>query len=90
MQANQAENLPSYALFDADGDRPMVLLWFLRGRRFNTGEGGGTMIYSANGQPAYDLGLDLAEVDEAYYSLRGLESIKHRERHGLNWKHRRD
>lgn len=74
MQANVAANLPSYALFEQVG-KPTILVWFLRGRAFNTKESGGTMIYSANGEGAYDLAQSLEETDEAYYSLLGLESL---------------
>lgn len=74
MQANVAANLPSYALFEQMG-KPTILVWFLRGRAFNTKESGGTMIYSANGEGAYDLAQSLEETDEAYYSLLGLESL---------------
>lgn len=74
MQANVAANLPSYALFEEVG-KPTVLVWFLRGRAFNTEESGGTMIFSANGDAAYDLAQSLEETDEAYYSLVGLEEL---------------
>lgn len=74
MQANVAANLPSFALFEEVG-RPTVLVWFLRGRAFNFEEPGGTVIFSANGAPAYDLAQSLEETDEAYYSLVGLEEL---------------
>ncbi|MFU0436822.1 hypothetical protein ACMZ45_19515, partial [Acinetobacter baumannii] len=60
--------------FEEDG-KPAVLVWFLRGRAFNTEESGGTQIFSANGDEAYDLAQSLDETDEAYYSLVGLEEL---------------
>ena len=74
MQANVAGNLRSFAIFEEVGQHT-VLVWFLRGRAFNAEESGGTVIFSANGVPAYDLAQSLEETDEAYYSLVGLEEL---------------
>lgn len=74
LQVRDSVDYSGYALFEADRE-PIVLVWFLRGRRFNKGENGGTMVYCADGEEAYDIGLDLHDVDEAYYSLVGLERL---------------
>lgn len=74
-QANQLDIWPSYALFERPG-MPTVLGCFYRGRRFNKDDGtGGTKLYAADGSEAWDIGLEAAEVDEAYYSLIGLERL---------------
>ncbi|WP_321967095.1 hypothetical protein [Burkholderia cepacia] len=74
LQVVDSVDYSGYALFEADRE-PIVLVWFLRGRRFNKGENGGTMVYCADGEEAYDIGADLQDVDEAYYSLVGLERL---------------
>ncbi|MBB4517258.1 hypothetical protein [Paraburkholderia fungorum] len=74
-QADQLDSWPSYALFEHPG-MPTVLGCFYRGRRFNKDDGtGGTKLYAADGSEAWDIGLEASEVDEAYYSLVGLERL---------------
>lgn len=76
LQADQLATNPSFALFERKGS-PTVALTFYRGRAENTAiKEGGTQTYHANGEPAWDIGLDLDEVDEAYYSLEGLRGLK--------------
>jgi len=73
--ANQMEGVRSYALFEYPG-MPTVLASFFRGRRFNEDDGeGGTRILAADGSASNWVGLDIAEVDEAYYSLLCLEQL---------------
>lgn len=45
---------------------------FYRGREFNVARGGGSVVFSVNGEEASDMGLALHEMDEAYYSALGL------------------
>jgi hypothetical protein len=72
--ADQLDTWPSYALFEHTG-MPTVLGCFYRGRRFNKDDDGGTTLFAADGTEAWSVGLDAAEVDEAYYSLVGLEKL---------------
>jgi hypothetical protein len=64
-----------YALFEQTG-RPPVAIQFHRGRAFNKDTNGGTQTYMANGNEGMDIGMGLAEVDEAYYAVKGLQSVK--------------
>ncbi|WP_431798477.1 hypothetical protein SGO26_29875 (plasmid) [Cupriavidus metallidurans] len=55
---------------------PTILACFFRGRRFNKDDGsGGTTVFAADGSEVMSIGLEVAEVDEAYYSLIGLEYL---------------
>jgi hypothetical protein len=75
LSTGQIDESPSFALFERDG-MPSVLVRFFRGRRSNRGETGGyTTIFAADGSEAASIGLDPEEVDEAYYSLVGLEHL---------------
>ncbi|CAB3754232.1 hypothetical protein [Paraburkholderia humisilvae] len=74
-QADQMDAWPSCALFEHPG-MPTVLACFYRGRRFNKDDGTGyTTVFAADGSKVTSVGLDVAEVDEAYYSLIGLERL---------------
>lgn len=74
-QADQLDSWPSYALFEHPG-MPTVVACFYRGRSFNKDDGTGyTTIFAADGSEASSIGLEVAEVDEAYYSLIGLENL---------------
>jgi hypothetical protein len=65
-----------FALFEKEG-RPPVAIQFHRGRAFNTESGlGGTQTYLANGAEAMDIGMDLEDVNEAYYAVLGLQSVR--------------
>lgn len=64
-----------YALFEAEG-RPPVAVQFHRGRAFNTDTNGGTQTYLADGKEGMDIGMGLQEVDEAYYAVKGLQSVQ--------------
>lgn len=73
--ASQVATWASYALFEATG-KPTVLACFFRGRSFNKSDGtGATTVFAADGTDVMSLGLDADEVDEAYYSLVGLETL---------------
>ncbi|ASW03899.1 hypothetical protein [Paraburkholderia aromaticivorans] len=62
-------------LFEHPG-MPTVLACFYRGRSFNKDDGTGyTTIFAADGSEVTSIGADVAEVDEAYYSLIGLENL---------------
>lgn len=74
LQVVDTVDYKGHALFETEGE-PVVMVWFLRGRRFNTYENGGTMVYCSDGEEAYDVGGDPTDVDEAYYSLVGLERL---------------
>lgn len=75
VQASQLAKEGVFALFEAEG-RPVVAIQFYRGRAFNTESSfGGTQTYLANGDEALDIGLDVDEVNEAYYSVLGLRSV---------------
>lgn len=65
----------SYAMFKHRG-WPVVVLQFYRGQEFNKDTGGGTQTYLANNKEGMDIGLDIDEVDEAYYSLLGLQAVQ--------------
>lgn len=72
--AMQADALPSggsYSLFERDGG-PVIAVQFYRGRAFNKARSGGTIVFCPNGEEAYDVGIDPARLDEAYYSAQGL------------------
>lgn len=71
MQADALASSAAYAIFEREG-RPAIAAQFYRGREFNQERDGGTIVFSANGEEAYDLGLDAASMDEAYYSTKGL------------------
>lgn len=71
LQATLLAEEGSYALFELEG-RPSVALQFHRGRAFNKAINGGTQTYMANGKEGMDIGMDLNDVDEAYYALKGL------------------
>ncbi|QWE98134.1 MULTISPECIES: hypothetical protein [unclassified Cupriavidus] len=78
-QASQVDTWTSYALFEQPG-MPTILASFFRGRRFNKDDGtGGTTVFAADGSEVMSLGLEVAEVDEAYYSLVGLEYLAQHE-----------
>lgn len=66
---------PAYAIFEREG-RPTVALNFYRGMVFNTEVEWGTQTYYANGEPAAEVGIDLDQVDEAYYTLKGLRALE--------------
>jgi hypothetical protein len=74
VQASAMASTPTFALFEREGS-PAVALCFYRGRAFNTEKNGGTLIYWANGEEMWDLGLDISEVDEAYYAIAGLRAL---------------
>jgi hypothetical protein len=75
VRADQVDTWTSYALFEHPG-LPPVLASFFRGRRFNKEDDHGfTTIFAADGSEGSSIGLDVSEVDEAYYSLLGLESL---------------
>lgn len=75
VQAHQAATWTSFALFEHSG-MPTVLATFFRGRRFNQGDDHGfATIFTADGSEGTSIGLDVAEVDEAYYGLVGLERL---------------
>lgn len=63
-----------YALFEVDG-RPPLAIQFHRGRAFNTVGNGGTQTYLVDGAEGMDIGMELSEVDEAYYAVKGLQAI---------------
>lgn len=75
IQAADMDDLSSWALFEAPGRHP-VALCFCRGKAFNTvseDDPNRTQTYLADGSPSYEIGLPLAEVDEAHCALRGLD-----------------
>ncbi|WP_341744673.1 hypothetical protein [Azonexus hydrophilus] len=75
VQANDLASIPTYAVFEREG-RPTVALTFFRGRLFNKEDACGTQTYYANGEDGWQIGVDLDQVDEAYYSLKGLRAIE--------------
>lgn len=75
IQSDALAGDPSYALFESEG-RPSVAVKFYRGRAFNTESEWGTQTYSANGEEAWQIGADIDEVDEAYYSVVGLRALQ--------------
>jgi len=71
LQAEILADMPAYAVFERHG-RPTVALSFFRGRAsYKEGEWG-TQTFYVDGAEAYDIGMDLPEVDEAYYAVVGL------------------
>lgn len=73
--AGQVVAWPSYTLFE-QADMPTVLACFYRGRQFNVGMPDGcTTVFAADGSAAVTIGLSPNEVDEAYYSLAGIEEL---------------
>lgn len=75
VQASQLAAGGVFALFEPEG-RPAVAVEFYRGRAFNKDSGGGTQTYLVNGEEASDIGLDIDQVNEAYYSILGLQSVR--------------
>lgn len=75
LQPSVLEDEGAFALFEMAG-RPSIAVQFIRGRAFNTDTNGGTQVYYANGKPGMDIGMDIKEVDEAYYALKGIISVK--------------
>ena len=71
MQADVLADGGAYAIFEREG-RPTIAAQFYRGREFNQEQSGGSIVFSASGIEAYDVGLNAADMDEAYYSARGL------------------
>lgn len=64
-----------FALFERDGF-PTVAIGFYRGRFYNyVNAEGCAQTLSADGSLGWAIGLDLEEVDEAYYSFVGLRSL---------------
>lgn len=74
LQADVLANIPAYAIFEREGC-PTIALNFYRGRIFNTECEWGTVTYYANGKEANQIGMDLGQVDEAFYALKGLRAI---------------
>lgn len=73
MDASVLVNSGPFALFEKPG-APLVAATFYRGREFNVARGGGSVVFSVDGEEAYDMGLALHEMDEAYYSALGLSA----------------
>lgn len=71
MDAGVLAKCGPFAVFEKPG-APLVAATFYRGREFNVARGGGSVVFSVNGEEAYDMGLALHEMDEAYYSALGL------------------
>jgi hypothetical protein len=74
MQVEALSNNTSYALFELDG-RPAVALTFYRGRAFNKEYDFGTQTYCTDGSPGWEIGVPVDQVDEAYYTLKGLRFL---------------
>jgi hypothetical protein len=75
LQADSLSECPSYALFENEGELS-VAVQFFRGRTFNTEHPNGTQTYFANGETAWMIGTDPKDTDEAYYSIKGLRTVK--------------
>jgi hypothetical protein len=64
-----------FALFEAPG-KPTVLVEFFRGSIYNKRDGGiGTAIFQVDGNEAYTVGEDLADADEALFSVHSLKRL---------------
>lgn len=74
LQVDVLADIPAYAIFEREGC-PTIALNFYRGRIFNTECEWGTQTYYANGEEAAQIGMDLGQVDEAFYTLKGLRAI---------------
>lgn len=73
--ADQIATQPSYALFEHPG-KPTVVACFYRGRSFNKDMGDdSTMTFAADGSNAYWIGREIVGVDEAQYSVVGLQNL---------------
>lgn len=75
VQACDLASIPTYAIFEREG-HPTVALTFFRGRIFNKEDECGTQTFYANGEDGWQIGVDLDQVDEAYYALKGLQAIE--------------
>ncbi len=75
MQADIMAKMPCYSIFERQGS-PTVAIVFYRGSAFNSKGEWGTVTHFANGEAAAEIGLDLNEVDEAYYAVVGLRALK--------------
>ena len=62
------------AVFQKEG-LPTIALVFYKGREHNKTSNGVTQTFFANGEPAWEIGLENEAVDEAYYSLMGIHKI---------------
>jgi hypothetical protein len=77
-QASQLAEYSGYALFEKEG-APTVAIKFYRGRAANILNERGVQTYCVTGKEGWWMGVDtLEEVDEAYYSVRGLQSVRER------------
>lgn len=56
-------------------NKPLVMVSFMKGRSSNVSDGMGTLTYYVNGDPGYDIGCGLDEVDEALYASIGLRTL---------------
>lgn len=74
LQAEMLAKTPAYAVFERQGC-PTVAISFYRGRASNKESEGGTVTFYANGEEASTIGMDIHEVDEAYYALVGLRRL---------------
>ena len=74
--ADQLARSPAYALFERAG-RSTVAVEFCKGRASNTEQDGYVQIYYVNGERASESSGDLSEVDDAYYAVKGLLTLKH-------------
>lgn len=76
MTAKTLSDNPSYALFEEAG-MPTVAAIFFRGAKHHVGQpDGSTMVHYANGDAAMEIGLDKSQVDDAFYSVLGLERLR--------------
>lgn len=74
--ADVVATVPCYAVFFREG-LPLTVLEFYRGRENNVANEWGVKTIYANGDEAYEIGADLEDVDEAFYTLRGLRHLNH-------------
>jgi hypothetical protein len=64
-----------YALFEKDG-LPTVILTFIKGKDSNVYKDFGSESYYVDGQMSMSVGCELNELDESYYTMKGLLQLK--------------
>lgn len=64
-----------YAWFKKEGC-PTIVVLFLRGQQYNRRIDHSVHIYKADGNLLWEVGCELHEVDESYYSMLGVQELK--------------
>lgn len=75
MQVEHLDSSTPFALFESPG-QPSIVAIFYRARSSYTESNLGTQTYHVNGDPAWEVGQDIKDADEAYYGYVGLKRVR--------------